>query len=103
MKRSKSCGTFGYRLTDAWRPDITIIEARRVLIIDVAIPGDSQILEKEQEKVSKYRDPCIELTRIWMKHVKVLPIVIGALGTISTQFSEYFAQLDTPAVTPVKL
>ena len=37
-------------------PDITVVEKKRVWIIDVAIPGDGRIEEKELEKISKYQD-----------------------------------------------
>ena len=37
-------------------PDIIVVEKKRVWIIDVAIPGDSRIEEKELEKISKYQD-----------------------------------------------
>ena len=35
-------------------PDITVVEKKQEWIIDVAIPGDGRIEEKEQEKISKY-------------------------------------------------
>ena len=34
-------------------PDITVVEKKRVWIIDLAIPGDSRIEEKELKKISK--------------------------------------------------
>ena len=34
-------------------PDITVVEKKRVWIIDVAIPGDGRIEEKELEKINK--------------------------------------------------
>ena len=42
-------------------PDITVVEKKQVWIIDVAIPGDSRIEEKEIEKISKYQDLKIEI------------------------------------------
>ena len=37
-------------------PDITVVEKKQVWIIDVTIPGDGRIEEKELEKISKYQD-----------------------------------------------
>ena len=51
-------------------------------IIDVAIPGNSGVKEKEAEKVEKYQNLARELRRIWEVKTKVIPIVLGALGTV---------------------
>ena len=51
-------------------------------IIDVAIPEDSGAKEKEAEKVEKYQNLARELSRMWEVKTKVIPIVLGALGTV---------------------
>ena len=52
------------------------------------------VKEKEQEKLENYNDLRYEIGRIWeCKRVKVIPIVIGALGTKSKDFEEYQEQL----------
>ena len=69
----------------ARRPDIVLVEKKKnvVSLIDVAVPWDSRVATKEQEKINKYQDLKIELKRIWHKEkVEVIPIVIGALGAI---------------------
>ena len=38
--------------------------------------------ENEQEKVDKYQDLAREFKRLWKAEARVIPIVIGALGTI---------------------
>ena len=48
-------------------PDINVVEKKQVWIIDVAIPGDGRIEEKELEKISKYQDQKIERERLWEK------------------------------------
>ena len=45
-------------------PDTTVIEKKRVWIIDVEIRGDGRIEEKELEKISKYQDLKIEIERL---------------------------------------
>ena len=57
-------------------------------IIDVAIPGDCRIHEKEIEKIEKYQNLKVELKRLWsLKKVEVVPVVVRALGYISKSFS----------------
>ena len=51
-------------------------------IIDVAIPEDSGVKEKEAGKVEKYQNLARELRRMWEVKTKVVPIVLGALGTV---------------------
>jgi hypothetical protein len=49
------------------RPDI-IIKNRKdktCLLIDVAIPSDKNIIQKEAEKKLKYKNPSIEIQRMW--------------------------------------
>ena len=45
-------------------PAITVVEKKRVWIIDVAIPGDSRIEEKELDKIRKYQDLKIEIEKL---------------------------------------
>ena len=47
-------------------------------IIDIAVPGDAGIVEKEKEKIEKYQDLCREVARLWNVKAKVVPIVVGA-------------------------
>ena len=68
------------------RPDLILLDKkdRKCLIVDVACPFDTRVEEKEREKITKYQDLKWEIKRIWQcKEVKVIPVVIGALGTIS--------------------
>jgi len=70
------------RVIKAKRPDILVVDKRNAetTIIDIAVPGDYRVKEKESEKIEKYRDLALELTRLWKTSTKVIPIVIGALG-----------------------
>ena len=51
-------------------------------LIDMAVPCDRNVSIKEMEKKSKYKDLEIEIQRMWKMKTEVIPIVIGALGTI---------------------
>ena len=68
----------------ARRPDLVIVNEREKTcqIIDVFIPVDTAVREKEKEKMKKYQDLAREVGKMWRVKVKVLPVVIGALGTV---------------------
>ena len=59
-----------------------MVEKKRVWIIDVAIPGDGRMEEKELEKISKYQGLKIEIERLWEKQATVVHVVIESLGAI---------------------
>ena len=50
-------------------------------IIDFAIPYNSRVDKKEAEKIEKYQDLAREIKRLWNTQVKIISVVIGALGT----------------------
>ena len=58
-------------------------------IIDIAVPGDAGIVEKEKEKVEKYQDLRREVARLWNVKAKVGPIVVGALGAVTPNLSKH--------------
>ena len=49
---------------------------------DVVVPADKNISLKEFQKLSKYKDLEIEVTKMWKLKTKTIPVVIGALGMI---------------------
>ena len=82
---------------EARRPDIILVEKkkRNVVIIDISVPGDTRIVSKEEEKILKYQDLKREIKQVWnMTTVKVVPIVVGALGAVSTNFQKYLDEVD---------
>ena len=81
----------------ARKPDIVLLNKKKkeVKIIDIAIPGDTRVREKELEKIEKYQPLRDELARLWgLKKAKVIPVVIGALGVISRKFEGYIKECD---------
>jgi hypothetical protein len=70
------------------KPDIIIRDNEKgtCMLIDVAIPGDGNVIKKEAEKILKYKDLIIEIQRMWNVKTKVTPVIIGATGTISKSF-----------------
>jgi len=63
------------------------------MLIDVAFSGDRNMIKKEAEKVLKYKDLTIEIQRMWNVKAKVIPIIIGATGTISKSFRKYTSNI----------
>ena len=64
-------------MIEARRSDTVVADKvkKETMIIDVAIPGDTRVCDKEH---SLLKD---EIVRLWqMKKVAVIPIVVGALG-----------------------
>jgi len=53
------------------------------MLIEVAISGDRNVIKKEAEKILKYKDLIIEIQCMWNAKTKVIPVIIGATGTIS--------------------
>ena len=82
----------------ARRPDVVVVDRDKKTcnIIDIAVPGDAGIVEKEKEKVEKYQDLRREVTRLWNVKAKVVPIVVGALGAVTPNLSKH---LDAIGVT----
>jgi hypothetical protein len=52
------------------------------MLLDVAIPGDRNVIQKEAENILKYKDLTIETQRMWNVKTGVIPVIIGATGTI---------------------
>ena len=52
-------------------------------IVDFAVPADHCVNLKESEKKDKYLDLFRQLKKLWNIKVTIIPIVIGALGTVT--------------------
>ena len=51
--------------------------------MNFAVPADHRIKFKESEKKNKYLDFIRELKKLWNMKVTFIPIIIGALGTVT--------------------
>ena len=78
------------------RPDIVVVDkpGRKALVIDIAIPGDSRVEQKEIEKREKYVFLAQELQRMWNVSVRVIPIVVGSLGVIPRDLEKWLKSLE---------
>ena len=83
-------------LTEARRPDLIVIDKKeqKGVIIDIAVPADVRIEEKEKGKVKKYQDLRKEIRRLWkLRNVEIVPVVIRALGSVSAEFDRWMGKL----------
>ena len=55
---------------------------KKAQIVDFAVPEDQRIKISQQSEIENYQDLKRELKMLWNLKIPVVPIVIGALGTI---------------------
>jgi len=77
------------------KPDIIIRDNKKgtCMLIDVAISGDRNVIKKEADKILKYKDLTIDIQRMWNVKTKVIPVIIGAIGTISKSFRKHVSNI----------
>jgi len=77
------------------KPDIIIRDNTQgtCILIDVAIPGDRNVMKKEAEKILKYEDFTIEFQRMWNVKAKLIPVITGTPGTISKSLRQYSSNI----------
>ena len=63
------------------------------MLIDVANPGDGNVIKKEAEKILKYKDLRIQIQPMWIVKAKVIPVIRGATGTISKSLRQYLSNI----------
>ena len=93
-------------ITDsAVRPDIVVLDkrTRKGYIIDVCVPNDYGLARQEREKVTKYQDLKNDIKDTYRyEPVDIIPIVIGATGTMKRNLQHYI-QLLPCSVTSLEL
>ena len=83
------------RTTSNNKPVIIIRDNEKgtCMLIDVAISGDRNVVKKEAEKILKCKDLTTEIQRMWNAKTKVIPVIIGATGTLSKSFRKYVSNV----------
>ena len=82
------------------RPDITIHDTinRECTLVDISIPVCGNIIRKEAEKIVKYKDLEIEIQKCWnLKKISTIPVIVGALGTVSKGIENHLNNLSPNA------
>jgi len=70
------------------RPDIVVFlkEApEKILLIEVSCPADTNVPDKEFNKVGKYQRLAGEMSRTYHQDVVIVPVVFGVSGIVSKQ------------------
>ena len=65
-------------------------------IIDIAVPQDQNIKVKELEKISKCQDLQLQAQKLRDVKATVIPIVVGALGTVSEELENHLKTIGIP-------
>jgi len=67
------------------RPDIIIKNKKEKtwVLIDVAMPADRNVVQKDAEKKLKYKNVCIDIQQMWNTKCMIVPVIIGATGTVT--------------------
>ena len=66
--------------------------------MNFAVLADHGVKWKENEKKDEYLDLAKELKKLWNRKVVVIPIVTGALGTITKRFVKGLEDLEISIV-----
>ena len=79
----------------ARRPDVVVIDKlqKTVQIVDVSVPSDCNVAQKECEKIEKYKDLSVELSSLWRMKCEVIPLVVGGLGCVTAMLKVYLQRL----------
>jgi hypothetical protein len=64
------------------------------MLVDIAISGSRNVIKIESEKILIYKDLVIEIQRMWNVKAKVIPVIIGATGTISLSLRQYLSNVQ---------
>ena len=86
------------------RPDICFRNKKTnaCLLIDISCPADGNIARKQAEKLTKYSDLRVKVSRILQCGTLVVPVVLGVLSTVhadSMVAGRYSRSLQPAALT----
>ena len=69
----------------------------------MSVPSDANLSHKIFEKLSKYKDLEIEVTKMWHLKTAALPVVIVALSIVTKIASDYISQIPrAPPLTELQ-
>ena len=73
---------------------VTDKNERKGIIVDIAVAADIRVGDSEKEKVKKSQDLKRKIGRLWrLKTVEVVPVVIGALESVTKDFDMWIDKL----------
>lgn len=73
----------------------------KLFLIDIACPFDPSVGQKEKDKIEIY-NLTNEIKRLWWcKDVMIIPVVVGALCTVSTKFEMWLKKIKINISIPL--
>lgn len=86
------------------RPDLIIRddESGSALLVDASVPLDHNIRKKAARKRLDYGPLCLELKRLWRIECRVVPVIIGALGTHEPELGDMLTLFGEARVATVQ-
>ena len=77
------------------RPDMILInrQDKEWTTVEFSVPWDKNVLLKEKEKIQKYIKLVKEICKVHGVSTKVVPIILGSLGTVTNQLRADLAVL----------
>ena len=86
------------REIQARRPDIVLVNRKEneYIVIDIAVPGNASIADKDKEKSQKYQDIRREIARLRDIKTYVVPMVVGSLGMVTKNLAKHLGKIGIP-------
>lgn len=60
----------------------------------MSCPGETNITEKEEEKIRKYAELTYEIKKTYQMEVKFIPLIIGVLGGMRPNFVDHLRKIS---------
>ena len=82
------------------KPDLIVVDKvnKKWTVVDFSVPWDANVKRKEEENIARYADLATEIRRLYKVRTEIIPIVVGALGTIPKRLKGYLKSLGVPDV-----
>ena len=83
-----------------YRPDIVVLnhEDNECIIVDFSVPWESNVSAKEEEKIRNYTPLAREMSKMHRVSTKIVPIVLGGLGTVPKSLLDNLTKLGIPDI-----
>ena len=78
------------------RPDVILInqQEKKWAIVEFSVPQDKNVLLKEEEKIQRYIPLAKEICKVHGVSTKIVPIILGSLGTVTNQIKADLTVLE---------
>jgi hypothetical protein len=58
-------------------------QEKTCILIDVAMPANRNVTQKDAEKKRKYKSLCTEVKGMWNMKCMIIPVIIGVTGIVT--------------------